>query len=189
MSRRRQRPRNPNNQRSNRSIRNGRVPGRAIRQANAQLEHAVRRHGWMIQYVGGPNCTIRSCNCTVGKGTGPPFAYTVGLFGFRHPELLVFSVSPQRAASVLNAFGEEIRAGAPFHEGDVVDIDGWGHRVVCEEVPNPGEIALAANRFYRRRRQQSVPVLQLTYDDDNGSYPWEEGYAGDEQPRPGTFRA
>jgi len=36
----------------------------------------------------------------------------------------------------------------------------------------------------------SVPVLQLSYDDTAGRFPWEEGYATPEmQPRPGTFRA
>lgn len=197
MSRRRKQPRRkqpPRNQprrkpprRDQSRPRNAQVPGRAIRQANARLEHVVRQHGWMIQYVGGPDCEINSCDCSTGDG--PPFAYTVGLFGFGHPELLIFSVTPQVAASVLNAIGESVRAGDPLADGHVVHVDGWGHRIVCEEVPNPGDIVFIANDFYRRRPEHSVPVLQMTYDDDNGAFPWEEAYTGDEQPRPGSFQA
>jgi len=33
-------------------------------------------------------------------------------------------------------------------------------------------------------------VLQLSYDDTNGKFPWDEGHeAPDLQPRPGTFQA
>ena len=35
-----------------------------------------------------------------------------------------------------------------------------------------------------------LPPYQLTYDDEQGRFPWDEGYAdADIQPRPGTWRA
>jgi len=44
--------------------------------------------------------------------------------------------------------------------------------------------------FYGRSVESSVPVLQLSYDDVEGRFPWEDGYAApDMQPRPGTFTA
>jgi hypothetical protein len=47
-----------------------------------------------------------------------------------------------------------------------------------------------ANRFYQRPDEFSVPVLQLSYDDTEGRFPWEDGFATPEiQPRPGTFKA
>jgi Domain of unknown function (DUF4262) len=53
-----------------------------------------------------------------------------------------------------------------------------------------GADRVEANRFYLRPDEASVPVLQLTYDDRPGRFPWEPGYAvPDMQPRPGTFRA
>ena len=65
-----------------------------------------------------------------------------------------------------------------------------GCRIVPEEVPNPGDIVLWANDFYQRPAGHSVPVLQLTYDDSQGLFPWDEGYATPElQPRPGSFAA
>jgi hypothetical protein len=79
--------------------------------------------------------------------------------------------------------------------GAVAIVDGAllhaaAHPVIPEQVPNPGEIVFAANRYYARPAARSVPVLQLSYDDMVGRFPWEAGYAASEmQPRPGTFRA
>ena len=39
---------------------------------------------------------------TGGGDEGPAFAYTVGLFGLGHPELLIFGVYPEDALAVLN---------------------------------------------------------------------------------------
>jgi hypothetical protein len=73
----------------------------------------------------------------------------------------------------------------------LLEFDNWSHRVTVEEVPNPGEIVFGANRFYQRPDEASVPVLQLTYDDLGGRFPWQDGYANPDwiQPRPGEFRA
>jgi hypothetical protein len=51
-------------------------------------------------------------------------------------------------------------------------------------------IVFAANRHYQLPPEYSVPVLQLSYDDKAGRFPWDDGYAAPEmQPRPGTFDA
>jgi hypothetical protein len=60
--------------------------------------------------------------------------------------------------------------------------------VVPEEVPNPGEIVLGAYRFYEKRPDESLPVLQLSYPDAAGRFPWESRVAGD-HPRLGDFQA
>jgi hypothetical protein len=74
--------------------------------------------------------------------------------------------------------------------GELITFEAWPHRVIPEEVPNPGQIVFSANRFYQRPPEFSVPVLQLSYDDKAGKFPWEPGYAAPEmQPRPGTFGA
>lgn len=146
-------------------------------QEDAHTAAVIRRHGWYINYVFGDEDT-------------PPFAYTVGLFGLHHPELLIFGVSPETAAGVINTLGDRIRAGEDLLPGVVITFDEWAHRVIPEPVPNPGEIVFAANRYYERPAEHSVPVLQLSYDDKAGRFPWEPGYAAPAmQPRPGTFRA
>jgi hypothetical protein len=148
-------------------------------QEDAKVTETIRRHGWMIMYV--HDCQDRAA---------PTFAYTVGLFGLKHPELLIFDVDQDTAAMVLNRIGDRVRHGTNLLPGRMIRVAGWPHRIVPEEVPNPGEIVFEANRFYDRPAQASVPVLQLTYDDGKGRFPGDAGYSSPHtQPRPGTFRA
>jgi Domain of unknown function (DUF4262) len=157
-------------------------------QEDAQVTAVIRRYGLFIQYVGGGMCSAPWCDG--GDVATPPFAYTVGLFGLNHPELLVFGVPPGTAAGVLNALGDRVRSGETLLPGQLITFEEWPHHIIPEHVPNPGEIVFSANRYYQRPAEASVPVLQLTYDDMNGRFPWEPGYAAPElQPRPGRFRA
>jgi hypothetical protein len=94
------------------------------------------------------------------------------------------------AGAVLNDLGQRIRQGEALLPGQMLDFDNWRHHVIPEVVPNPGEIVFSANDFYQRPDEASVPVLQLSYDDSEGRFPWEAEYSTpDLQPRPGTFRA
>lgn len=157
-------------------------------QEDARLATIIRQHGWFIQYVGGDSCSRPGCECS--SSSEPAFAYTVGLFGLAHPELLIFGVPPDIASGVLNSLGTQVRDGEAILPGQLLTFDEWPHRVIPESVPDPGEIVFSANRYYQRPDEFSVPVLQLSYDDLSGKFPWEDGYAHPEmQPRPGTFRA
>jgi hypothetical protein len=75
--------------------------------------------------------------------------------------------------------------------GSLLSFDEWPHRITVEEIPNPGEILLSANRHYLRPAEASVSGYQLTYDDVHGRFPWDPDYANPPnlQPRPGTWRA
>jgi hypothetical protein len=143
-------------------------------QADANLATIIRRHGWAIQYVGGALCSGPRCDCV--EEEGPPFAYTIGLFGLGHPELLIFGVDTGTAFGVLDDLGERVRAGEALLPGIMIEFEDWPHRVIPEFVPNPGEIVFIANAFYQRPAEASVPVLQMSYDDVEGRFPWEEGY-------------
>lgn len=159
-----------------------------IDQERAQLTTIVRRNGWAIQYVGGTWCSHPDCSGV--DDPGPPFAYTIGLFGLGHPELLIFGVPPELATDILNAFGRRIHDGENLLPGQLCTLPGVHHQFVVEHVPNPGEIVFVANEFYERPAEASVPALQLTYDDGYGVFPWDEAYGAKEaQPRPGTFQA
>jgi hypothetical protein len=159
-----------------------------IDQHDAHISAMVRRYGWYIAYIGGGSCDCPGCDDE--DTDSPPFAYTVGLFGLAHPELLIFGVGRETAANVLNGLGSEVRAGEPVLAGQMLGFEEWQHRFVPETVPNPGEIVFDANRYYQRPNEFSVAVLQLSYDDAEGRFPWEEDYADPElQPRPGMFKA
>ncbi len=96
-----------------------------------------------------------------------PFAYTVGLFGIGHPELLDRRRRPAHGRRpCLNDVSARVRAGHDLVARRTRStFEGWTHRVTVEAVPNPGEIVFAANRFYQRPDEYSVPLYQLTYDD------------------------
>jgi len=159
-----------------------------IDQHEAWIKDVIRRRGWAVQYVGGATCSRPGCCPAPSDET--PFAYTVGLFGLGHPELLIFGVGPEAALEVLNDAGAWIQGGGEMLPGMLLTLGDWPHRIIPEPVPNPGDIVLWANSHYRRPSEYSVPVLQLTYDDAEGRFPWDEGYATPEsQPRPGTFIA
>jgi Domain of unknown function (DUF4262) len=73
-------------------------------QEDAHVGAMIRRYGWFIQYVGGSEmCSLPGCRCSDQDDQGVvPFAYTVGLFGLQHPELLIFGVPQETAGGVLN---------------------------------------------------------------------------------------
>lgn len=159
-----------------------------IDQHRTWIRNTVRRVGWAVQYVGGTTCSRPGC-CP-DPGDDPPFAYTIGLFGLGHPELLIHGLDPDTTLQVLNDVASWIRDGEEMLPGQMFTIGDWPHRVITESVPNPGEIVHWANSHYRRPADHSVPVLQLTYDDAEGRFPWDVGYATPHlQPRPGTFAA
>lgn len=144
------------------------------------VAQTIRKHGVFVQLVGGD-----------GDDVPPEFAYTVGLFRLGHPELVATSLGPQTAHSLLNHLADRIRDGDNLIPGQLLTFEAWPHRVVVEELPNPGKILFAANRHYQRPPEASVGAYQLTYDDVGGRFPWDEGYVNDPrlQPRPGTWRA
>lgn len=149
-------------------------------QEDRRTAEIVRTHGVYVQFIGGDVESLRA-----------PFAYTVGLHGIGHPELLVVGIGPHASGMLLGDVAAQVRAGRVLTPGDLLSFDDWAHRVTVETVPNPGEIVFSANRFFSRPDEQSVPVLQLTYDDREGRFPWEDGYANASwiQPRPGQLTA
>jgi hypothetical protein len=79
-------------------------------QEDAHIGAMVRCYGWFIQYVGGSElCTLPGCGCSDDQDM-VPFAYTFGLFGLQHPELLIFGVPQETAGGILNDIGEQVRA-------------------------------------------------------------------------------
>ena len=159
-------------------------------QEDAQTVSCIRKYGVFIQYVGGGPCSYPGCCNGPHDQEGPSFAYTVGLFGLGHPELMIVGAGVNTSGAVLNELSARVRAGTDIVPGQILTFEQWPHRIIAEPVPNAGEIVYAANRHYQRPAEVSVPALQLSYDDTVGRFPWEDDYvAPDRQPRPGTWRA
>ena len=118
-------------------------------------------------------------------------ACTAGLFGIGHPELMALGLDLDTASALLHEVAARVRRGSKLIAGEVLTFEAWSHRVVIEESPNPGEIVFTANLHYQRPAAASVRVLQLTYDDKAGRFPWDDRYevAPWIQPRPGSFDA
>lgn len=149
-------------------------------QEDKRTAQTIRKHGVSIEYVGGDM-----------RRRETSFAYTIGLFGMGHPELLVFGLDPRTTSLLLNDVADRVKAGHDIVAGQVLEFAGWSHRVTVESVPNPAQIAFAANRFYRRPDEYSVELLQMTYDDRDGRFPWDDEYVNAAwiQPRSGSFTA
>lgn len=150
-------------------------------QEDAHLARTIRAHRWAEQYVGAGD-----------EPDEPPFGYTIGLFGLGHPELVVVGLGPENAHAFLGRVAAMVADGRDLVAGELLTWSDWpGLRIVVEELPNPGEVVLGANRFYERPADYSVLAYQLTWAHPGHGFPWEEGETCGPvvQPRPGTWRA
>lgn len=149
-------------------------------QEDAHLAQVIRAHTYAVQFVGAGD-----------EPDEPDFGYTIGLFGLGHPELVVTGLGPDGTHAVLGRVADDVVDGRNLVPGELLtwsERPGW--RVVVEQLPNPGEVVLGANRFYERPPEYSVAAYQLTWAVPGAAFPWEPG--GDQpgpQPRPGTWRA
>ena len=176
-------------------------------QFRRQTTLAIRRWGAMVQYVS----NAIDCPCCRAEGLDraaqrarrgdtrrggkpmPPFAYTIGLHGIGHPELLVFGLGFEPSKLVLNRLAHEVRDhGVELVPGEVVPRGrAFDRPLLVESLPNPGEILIQANNYYRRPDEGSVEAVQLTWCDGSGRWPGDPACTAPaaHQPRPGTFRA
>lgn len=170
------------------------------------MTEGIRRHGVWNTYVSDAEDAACSCCEAIpalretfdaeakqrGPRQEPPvmFCYTTGLFGVGHPELVVFGLSAPASARLLNQLARGVWHGRDLLSGELIETADPALRLLVEELHNPGEILFEANGYYQRPPEFSVAALQLTWADQAGRFPWEEGYAGTAyQPRPGTFDA
>ena len=133
-------------------------------QEDARLAQTIRRHRLAVQYVGRGE-----------EPDEPPFAYTVGLFGVGHPELVAVGLEHEMACGLLNRVAEMVLDGRDLVPGEVISESGE-EILAVELLPNPGEVLFSANRFYQRPDEYSVPAYQLTWAHPGGIFPWDPSY-------------
>ena len=110
--------------------------GAWLDQEDKRTAAAIRKYGWLIEYVGGGCCDVPGCDG--GKLAGPPFAYTVGLFGLGHPELLVIGASMNMAYGVINDLGGRIRDGQDLVPGQLLSSRSGHTASSWKSFPIPG---------------------------------------------------
>jgi hypothetical protein len=146
-------------------------------QEQAWLRETIRQHGWAIQAVSAEPARRQ-----------PPFAYTVGLTRFGHPELVVFGLPESASGALLNTLGIRARSGLRIADGTRFDPGAAApYALRVSRLPNPEQVLLTAVRRYGPR----VTAMQVIVADEHGTFPGEGGYRGAAwlQPLPGSFAA
>ena len=107
---------------------------------------------------------------------GPGYAFSVGLFHtLEHPEIIIFGLSNETAAELINVIGVHVQGGARFHAGDQSNDVADGFSVAFTEVPTDAyrEYIGYALWFYE---SFDFPVLQCVWPDKSGLFAWQDGY-------------
>ncbi|WP_141280373.1 DUF4262 domain-containing protein [Pseudonocardia hydrocarbonoxydans] len=126
-----------------------------VDQYDAWQRETIRRHGWALQAV-------------LGGQESPPFVHTIGLYGFGHPELILFATSQATAATVLNDLGELVRAGRILEPGERVALPSGEVHLLA--FPEAGHWLHAALDLYGG----PVPALLVVPADDLTETPGED---------------
>ena len=138
---------------------------KAIDDAEREFLDIIERFGWHVMLVG-------------GEGSVPGFAYSTGIYRLTgEPELIVFSLAPEVAHSVISEYATRAKAGNAPTAGALEDDFLEGHPVTFIGVDAPdrdSRYTTWASWFYDR---EPFPVLQLVYPDSkSGAFPWQPGY-------------
>jgi hypothetical protein len=130
-----------------------------IDQYDAWQRATIRRYGWALQAV-------------LGDEESPPFIYTVGLTGFRHPELILFATTQATGAAVLNELGELVRAGRSLGSLERVELSTGAVHLLA--FPESEHWLFAANDLYRTAGGRPVPALLVVPDGELADVPGED---------------
>ncbi|WP_435204950.1 DUF4262 domain-containing protein [Micromonospora sp. bgisy143] len=115
--------------------------------------------------------------------TSVPFAYTVGLTAHDHPELIAAGLPPEVAHSLLNDLALRIYDTAErFTHGQRISDLIAGYDAIIIDGPPTDELlpGMAINRYGRDR----VRLQQMVWPDQQGRFPWDNGYTFDPRAQP-----
>lgn len=100
------------------------------------------------------------------------FAYTVGFFhSYRHPELLVFGLTPESAHGLFTAAARMIARGRALDTSTPTEELLVARACIPVDVPRRfyAEFATSARWYYNGNR---FPMYQVVWPSDDGLYPW-----------------
>ncbi|MFY1587050.1 DUF4262 domain-containing protein [Micromonospora sp. WMMD734] len=116
-------------------------------------------------------------------GTTAPFAYTVGLTAHDYPELIAAGLPPEIAHSLLNDLARRVYDKAErFAHGQRISDLIAGYDAIIIDGPPTDELlpAMAINRYGR----DQIRLQQMVWPDQQGRFPWDDGYNFGPQAQP-----
>jgi hypothetical protein len=109
----------------------------------------------------------------------PGWGYSVGLYHtFHHPEVVIFGLPHDLTHRVINAVGEDVRAGKIYKSGHEYPEILEGVLCTFRTVEKVWYRLLlgSATRFYK---SDEFPVLQCIWPDKQQNYPWSPNFRSD----------
>ena len=128
--------------------------GMSAQEVFALTRSRILEHGFTMNFVEGEG------------DKNPPFAYTVGLSRWDHPEVICFNMCPECSNVTLTPIARAvIDRGERFSAGSDLDAlygpEEWGAEIL--EFPDSSTHLLDANHFYRKAGGPPVPALQVLW--------------------------
>lgn len=129
----------------------------------AQISLNIARHGIHIQPV-------------MASEHNPSYVYTTGMTNLGAPELIVFGLSPQNIAPVLQQIFHEIRLGGrPVNQDKIQDL--LTVTLLLHEADQAVAAEFAGQGHTYLEMQNLKPVYkQMLWPDESGKYPHEAGF-------------
>lgn len=132
----------------------------------AVLQH-IEEHGWSVVTVG-------------GEDGSQNFAYSVGMRPHGLPELYMTGLSLPTLQFFINEMcGRLLVESRDYQPGDVIDdLSDGGQPLTLVEAQDQGDLTQC------RRMFGDGPAWQLVLADEDGRFPWDDGYAYEPEDQP-----
>lgn len=142
----------------------------------AKVDSDIDKHGWSAMHI-------------FSTGDSIPFTYTVGVARtWGAPEVVIVGLAQDQAHGILTSYAHEVRVrrtNVGFAHGEKSDEFLVGFDVMFLDVPKAerGDYFNMARRYYRERGVKAWGTQQLVWPDEEGRWPWDDGFSyGDKQP-------
>lgn len=129
------------------------------------VREMVAGSGWVIADLAGEVCD---------DGVFPAIAYTIGLTGLGHPEIVITGRMPDQAVEVLNLLASRVWDGLAIGAGDRWTAGGLDLEVIG--VPGRPDWLRWAALIHPDR---PVRGIQAVWADGEGLFPWQQEFPDD----------
>jgi hypothetical protein len=128
----------------------------------------IRKHGWMVQYVGPSTEQNR-------------YAYTVGMGDYGLPDILVVGLPPRRSQIILNSVAEVFLMLRKAYVGDLYEIiRGYPIRPRrCTSTSAFVSLAGFSQIYDRHQQRRSKRGIQILLPDKKGRFAGQRAFDGE----------